>query len=45
MAAGGESQVTASQAAGYLAQRLTRKKLMALLEAVLEAQAMLERNE
>ena len=43
-AAGGESQVTASQAAGYLAQRLTRKKLMALLEAVLEAQAMLERN-
>lgn len=44
LAAGGESQVTASQAAGYLAQRLTRKKLMALLEAVLEAQAMLERN-
>ena len=36
--------VSASQAAGYLAQRLTRKKLMALLEAVLEAQAMLERN-
>jgi len=44
LVAGGESQVTASQAAGYLAQRLTRKKLMALLEAVLEAQAMLERN-
>ena len=44
LAAGGESQITASEAAGYLAQRLTRKRLMTLLETASEAQAMLERN-
>lgn len=44
LAAGGETQLTQSESAGYLAQRLTRKKLMALLDAVGQAQAMLERN-
>lgn len=44
LAAGGETQVAQSESAGYLAQRLTRKKLMALLDTAGQAQAMLERN-
>ena len=44
LSAGSSIQTAGSKSAEYLAQRLTRKKIMAMLETVRQAQAMMERN-